>query len=73
MMIRRSPEGAPDMDVRERRGRRLIDRLSKEIMAREEVLDSPAIFDQILIVVRYRRQNGTIKGVQFRFYDDGED
>jgi len=60
-------------DARERLTRRLAERMTREILARETVLDSGAIFNQILFVVTFRRENGTIKGVKVRYHDDGED
>jgi hypothetical protein len=59
--------------TRERRSRRLIDRITREVLVREAVIDSPATFNQILFIVKFRRDTDTIKVVQVRYHDDGED
>jgi hypothetical protein len=42
-------------------------------LVREAVIDSPATFNQILFIVKFRRDTDTIKVVQVRYHDDGED
>ena len=59
-------------DAREKLAARLADRLSREILGRQTILDCGAVFSQILIVVVFNRHNGTIKDVKFSYKDDGD-
>lgn len=59
--------------TRERRSRRMIERITQAILAREETIDGNGVFSQILLIVKFRRDTDRIERVQIRYHDDDGD